>query len=85
MNYDWFKIFNHQEFLKTGLTSRNLNLFLSEYGQRQVMITRGDLVSLVLDDVILPVEFMGKNPYVRDGRAIYKDENGDVFLGFEVP
>lgn len=85
MTYDWYKIFNLQDFMKTGLVSRTLNVFLSGHGQREITISRGHSVSLVIDGVLLPVDFMGENPYRREGFAVFKKENDDIFLGIEVP
>lgn len=85
MNYNWFSIFNLPDFINTGLVSRTLQVFLSGIGPKQVMVTNGNLVSVVIDGVILPIEFMGKNPYGREGYAVYKNEAGEVFLGVEVP
>lgn len=84
MLYDWYKIFNLQEFISTGLVSRTRDYFLSGMGSISITITRGNLVSLVVDDVILPVQFSGEDPFVMGGYAIYKDDNDDVYLGFKV-
>lgn len=84
-SYDWFKIFNLTEFLNTGLVSRTLSAYLSGYGQKEVTITKGELTSIVYQDVLLPLGLNGKNPFVQNTFAVYKDENEDVYLGIEVP
>lgn len=82
--FDWFQIFNTDDFEALGLVSRNLTLFLLGYGEKEILITKGNTIALTYDGVLLPVEFAEKNPYVRDGYAVYKDADNNVFLGIEV-
>lgn len=85
MTFNWFKIFNMDEFLALELFSKTYLVILEGVGQRDVLVTRGNEVSIVYDDVLLVVDFEGDNPFVRVGAentyAVYKDENADVWLG----
>ncbi len=84
MTFDWFNIFSLPEFLATGLVSRTFNRILEGYGNAEILVTRGNYTSIVYDDVILPVNFNDENPYVKDGYAIFKDTEDNVWLGIEV-
>jgi len=83
--YTWYKIFNLTEFLATELVSRVYKLLLNGIGEKDILVTRGNEVSIVYEDTFLPIGFAGDNPYVRAGDddtyAIYKDSNEDVWLG----
>lgn len=87
MNFNWYLLFNLTEFLATDLVSRVLTVSLEEVGEKSILITRGNLVSLVYEDVFLPIEFQSDNPLIREGDdasyAVYKDVNQDVWLGIE--
>lgn len=89
MIYQWFLIFNLTEFIATGLVSRTITTFLEEIGEKDILITRGNEVSIVYEDVILPVLYEGENPFVSEGDdgtyAVFKDPaTEDVYLGIEV-
>jgi hypothetical protein len=85
MMYDWYNLFNLTEFLALNLVSRTLQVVLSGIGQKDILITRGNEVSIVFEDVILPVQFSEENPFTRVGDAgtygVYIDEAQDVWLG----
>lgn len=85
MIFDWYNLFSLPEFLATGLVSQKVTVFLEGVGLSEILITRGNLVSIQYDDAFLPIEFEGDNPYVRDSYAVYKDANQDIWLGIEVP
>lgn len=84
MTFDWYKIFSLPEFLETGLVSRTYSHVLEGRGQKDILVTHGFYVSVTYEDVFLPLQFEGRNPHVRDGVAVFVDENEDVWLGFEV-
>lgn len=84
MNYKWFKIFNLSEFIATGLFSRSIIKAVMEgIGQKDILIARGNEVSLVYEGTFLPIEFENENPYSVDGYAVYKDAENNVWLGIE--
>lgn len=84
MIFTWYKIFNLVEFMGTGLVSRTLDLELTDIGPVSILITRGELVSILYDGVFLPIDLNQVNPFSMDGYAVYVDGANDVFLGFEV-
>lgn len=85
MIFNWFKVFNLTEFLATGLVSKTYLLILEGVGQKDVLVTYGNEISIVYEDVLLPVQFQGDNPFTRIGDngtyAVYKDAAEDVWLG----
>ena len=84
MTYDWYKIFALPEFLDSGLVAKTLSLVLESRGRQQFEIFRGNCVSVQHADAFLPIDFLDRNPYIRDTYAVYRDQNDDVWFGFEV-
>jgi hypothetical protein len=84
MIYDWYKLFNMQEFLDTGLTSREIVQVLVGRGRTTVLVSRGNVVSLTYDGAFMPVNMIDINPFVVSPYASFLDSGGDVWIGFEV-
>lgn len=85
MRFESYKLFNHAEFLATDLVSRTIAVNLERRGVTTFHLTRGNTVAITYEGVMLPVNFLDRNPYYRDGYAVYIDGNDDVWFGFEVP
>lgn len=83
MEYDWYNVFNLPDFEAEGLVSKKLEVVLDGIGEAEILITKGNTVAILYDEVFLPVNFLGNNPFARDGYAVYKGANGDVWLGVE--
>lgn len=77
----WHKLFNQAEFEATGLTSRTLKVLLTNLGEVEIPIVRGNLTSIIYADTLLPVNFNDRNPFIKGNVAVTKDSNGDVWLG----
>ncbi len=73
------------EFLAEELVSRTLHVIMEGVGQKDILITKGNEMSVVYEGTLLPVNFKGDNPYVRDGLAVYLDAQNDVWLGIAIP
>jgi len=84
MIYDWYKIFNLDEFNALGLVSKTYTLNLEDIGEQEILVTKGNLVSLEYNDVFLSLNLNGYNPFEMDGYACYIKENNDVYLGILV-
>jgi hypothetical protein len=83
---DWFNIFNLTEFEATGLVSRTYTWVFPGVGQQDVLVTKGNLVGITYDGVYLAVNLNDRNPYARDGYAVFIDDNtNDVWLGIDQP
>lgn len=83
MTFNAYKLFNLAEFEATGLVSRTLDLFLDGIGQKQILITKGNAVSILYEGIFLSLGLGGLNPFVFEGHAVFVDPNGDVWLGIE--
>lgn len=84
MIFDWYKIFNLTDFMATNLVSRNYQVILGGIGLEDILITRGNLVSALFDGVLLSLDLNDKNPFYFEDRAIYLDNNNDVWVGKKV-
>lgn len=84
MIYDWYLIFNKAEFEALELPSKEYTLNLEDIGEKTILVTQGNFVSILYEGVFLPLEMNTKNPFEFDGHAIYVDNNDDVYLGVEV-
>ena len=85
MIYTWFKIFNEGEFEASNLVSRTYTVNLEDIGQKDILVTKGNLVSMTYEGVMLSLDMNDANPFEFEGLAIYRDENDDVWLGIAVP
>jgi len=88
MTFDWYKIFNLDEFLATQLVSRKLTVVLDGRGEKEILITSGNDIGVMFEDTFMILNFNDENPYVREGDddtyALYVDSSDDVWLGIEV-
>jgi hypothetical protein len=84
MNVNWYNIINKDDFLALDLPSKEITVFLTGIGQRTILITSGEKVSVLYNDVFLSLELNGKNPFEFDGHAVYLDSNNDIWLGVEI-
>jgi hypothetical protein len=81
MTYTWYKLFTLTDFLASELVSRTLRVNLETEGQKDILITRGNEIGVVYENTLLIVGMNGKNPYSRDGLAVYLDADQNVWLG----
>jgi hypothetical protein len=83
MIFNWYKIINKEEFESTGLVSREITVILQGVGAKTVLVTKGNVLSLTVDDVMLSTEITGENPFVFQERAVYLDVNKDLWYGVQ--
>lgn len=81
MIYDWYLIFNTDEFDDAGLVSQTVTLVLEGIGQKDFLVTKGELYGITLDNDFLALNQLDANPFEFEGNAIYIDENNDVWWG----
>lgn len=81
MIFDWYKIFNITEFDLLGLFSKSYTYELQDIGLKTLLVCKGVRYSILVDDIFLVVNLNDKNPYYRDGWAVQRLDNGDVYLG----
>lgn len=84
MNYTWFLIFNLAEFISLDLGSKTYTLNLDGVGEKDILVTSGNLVSITYDGIVLSINLNTKNPFEFEDHAIYVDDNDDVYLGIAV-
>lgn len=84
MEYNWYKIFNLAEFQASELTSKQLTYELEDLGIKNILVTKGNLISILFDDVFLSVDLTGNNPFEFEDRAIYRDGNSDIWVGVKI-
>ena len=81
--YDWYRIANKTEFEDSGLVSKEVELLLEGIGAKTFLIVRGNYTSIVVDDLMLPVNMFEDNPYVIGTKAVGVDDLGDIYYGIE--
>lgn len=62
---------------------RTLSVDLLGIGEKDILITKGITTAITVDGTMLPINFLGKNPFYRDGMAVYLNPEGIVYLGIE--
>ena len=84
VNYDWYKIINLEEFEDEELVSKEVELNLEGKGTKTVLVTKGNAVSIQIDDAFLTVNLNSRNPFEFENMACYLDDNDDIWVGFAV-
>ena len=83
--YNWYKIFNIDEFLATNLGSKIYNVSLQGVGDAVFTVFLGNVVSVMYLDEFMPLDMYTPPLYEKDQYALYRDdENGDIYFGFLV-
>lgn len=83
MSYDWYMIANRAEFLAADLPSREIELVLTGVGLKTILVTKGRLVSIVYEGVMLSIGLTEANPFAFGGFAVYLDASDNIWLGIE--
>ncbi len=81
--YDVYNIINLDKFNATNLPSREVTGDFGLLGQQTVLVTKGNLVSFLFNNVYLPLNLNDKNPFEFEGYAIFIDPNNDIWLGIK--
>ena len=81
MNYDWYLIFNKDEFEELDLVSKTYSLDLEGIGTKDVLVTWGEKLGITYEGIFLPLELNDENPFEFESHAVYIDEDNDVYLG----
>jgi hypothetical protein len=81
MIFDWYKVLNRAEFEAAGLVSKEVEMILDGVGQKTILVTKGNVYSILVDGVYLSIGLGGKNPFVFGGYAVYLDSNDDIWMG----
>jgi hypothetical protein len=79
--FSWYRLFNRTDFEATGLSSYALTVELVGIGLREIIITKGNYVSITYEGTMLSVGMNDKNPFRVGELAVFEDENDDVWLG----
>lgn len=79
--FDWYRIFKISEFDALNLVSRTYVVELQDIGVREIFVSKGVGYNILYDGVFLCLKLNDKNPYVKDGYAIYRNPDGYVYLG----
>lgn len=86
MLYNWYPIFNLDDFNALGLVSRTYTFDLIGQGIQNILACKSDAgVSVLYKDTFLPVDFEGYNPYKRSPYALKKDDSNMIWVGVEIP
>lgn len=85
MTFTWFQIFNLDEFEALNLVSKVYTLELEGLGEKDFLVTKGNMVSVAYEGVMLSLGLNAENPFAFEGLAIYQDEEtNDVYVGIEI-
>lgn len=82
--YDAYKLINLDDFNDLDLTSRKLTVLLGILGEKEILVTKGNMVSILYDDVFLSVNLNDKNPFEFEDYSVFLDINNDIWLGIKV-
>ncbi len=77
----WFNVYNKTTFEAEDIPSKNLTLDLGDFGQQEVMITKGNHIGIFVAGVFLMLGLEDLNPFYFEGLLAYLDEDDEIFLG----
>lgn len=80
-DYTWYNIFNLDDFEAEALSSKTYEVNLTDVGLKSILVTKGNYTSVLFDDIFLTINLNGYNPFTKDDRGVYIDENNDVWVG----
>jgi hypothetical protein len=83
MTYDVYKLINLDAFNALGLVSRKLTVLMTGKGLKDILITKGNMVSVYFDGVFLSLNLNDKNPFEFEDMAVFLDPNNDIWLGLK--
>ena len=83
--YTGYFIFNQAEFELLALGSKTYTVNLPDLGEKDILVTKGNLLSITFEGVLLPAGLNDKNQFTKDGYGISLDDNGDVYLCIQDP
>jgi hypothetical protein len=81
MTYNWYEIFNTDDFDTDALVSKEYVINLVGIGVKSILVTKGFSYSIVYDETLLTLNMGEDNPFEFGGYAIYKDSENTVWLG----
>ena len=84
MTYEWFYIFNTDDFTELDLVSKVYQLDLEGRGLVDVLVTLGETFGITYEGVFLPLNLNGVNPFEFEDMACYVDADNNVFMGFVI-
>lgn len=77
-----FNLFNYDDFIATGLVSRTLRVVLEGVGDADILISKGNLLSISYDGEYLPIGMNDINPRTSGKYTVWKEPiTNQVWLG----
>jgi hypothetical protein len=83
LSYSAYFIFNKDDFEALELGSKTYTVNLPDLGEKDILVTNGNLLAITFEGVFLALRVNSKNPFFKDGYAVFMDESNDVYLGIE--
>jgi len=84
--YNWYKIFNLTEFTALSLVSKSYEYDFETLGLREILVTKGNTVGVVFDDVFLSLGLVNDEGYFAfEDRAVFlQTATQDVYVGVKI-
>ncbi len=83
-HYDAYKIINIDEFEALDIPSRKITVVLGTLGLKDILVTKGNYISILYDGIFLSLNLNDKNPFEFGGNAIFVDPDNNLWLGLPV-
>lgn len=84
MIFDWYRVFNIEEFAELDPVQKTYRMNFEGIGEVAVRVMQGLGIGVIYGDVFLALDLDLGMPVVMDGIAAFVKENGDVYVGIEV-
>jgi hypothetical protein len=83
VSYNTYKIINQDEFEAAGVPSRKVTAILSGIGSKEILVTKGNVISILFEGIFLSLGINGKNYLEFENHAVFIDANNDIWLGIK--
>lgn len=85
VTYDWFNIYNKTIFLAEGIPSKKLEYEFEGYDIKTIVLTNGNAIGVIIEDVFLAVGMNDKDPFEFEDYAVTLDPaTQDIWVGIKV-
>jgi hypothetical protein len=80
--WQWYKIYNLDNFDKLGVTDYTFDIELEGRGWTTFRICKGTLYGVVVDGIYLAPSLNGKNEFNKGNRSAYIDDKRNLWVGY---
>ena len=75
--YNWYEVIAKADFDALNIPSKEVEVFTEAEGLLNVLVTKGNYYSFLIDDIFISYDLNDRNPFVFEGYGIFLKD--DIF------